>query len=295
MPTLIETLAAQRPVLTDGAWGTQLQARGLAVGACPDAWNLTHPERVQEIAEAYVAAGSRIILTNTFGANRLALQRCDLAHRTAEINRLGIEIARRAAGNRAYVFASLGPTGVPAATDAQRYAAFLEQAEALAEAGADALLLETMLDLREATLAVRGAKATELPVVACMAFGIGANVTSTLSGHSPEQIVASLMEAGADALGANCGTGAESLLEVCRRLRAATSLPLWMKPNAGLPTLIEGRAVYSIATEGFVAGAHSLLEAGADFIGGCCGTTPDLIRALAQTLSAHPESYDQPV
>ncbi|MCX7916013.1 MAG: homocysteine S-methyltransferase family protein, partial [Verrucomicrobiae bacterium] len=177
MNALIAQLIQRMPVITDGAWGTQLQARGLEVGQCPDVWNLTHPERVEEVARAYVEAGSQIILTNTFGANRIRLAETGYADQVVEINRQGVRISKRAAGTRALVFASMGPTGkmlVAGEVEAGAVAAaFAEQAEALKAGGADGIVVETMAELEEAQLAVRAAKATGLPVVACMVFDTG--------------------------------------------------------------------------------------------------------------------------
>ena len=288
MPNVIEELAAHRPVLTDGAWGTQLQARGLPIGACPDAWNLDRPHLVEEVARAYVAAGSRVILTNTFGASSLALARHGLADRAREINRIGVEISRRAAGSAAKVFASIGPTGKMLAmgevsADEVR-ASFLEQAEAMAEGGADAVVVETMTDLEEARLAVRAAVEAGLPVVACMVFDAGRDKDRTMMGVTPEQAVEALLEAGATAVGSNCGVGAREMLGVCRRIRAATSAPCWIKPNAGLPVLKDWRAVYQTTPQEFAEAAALLVDAGADFIGGCCGTGPEFIAALAKRL-----------
>jgi len=290
-PTLAALLSGH-VVLTDGAWGTQLQARGLAVGDFPDAWNLTHPDAVREVAEAYIAAGSQIILTNTFGANRLRLADNGLADQTALINRRGVELSRQAAGNQAKVFASIGPTGKllmsGEVTEDDLRTAFNEQAQALAEAGADAIVIETMADLTEATLAVQAAKATGLPVVACMVFDSGKNKDRTLMGVTPEQAATALGEAGADVVGANCGQGIAGFIPICRRMRTATERPLWMKPNAGLPELEGGRTVYRTKPEEFATHAQDLIQAGASFIGGCCGTSPAFIQALRQALASSP-------
>ena len=291
MNPLFTELLRHGPVVTDGAWGTQLQARGLPIGEFPDAWNLTQPARVEEVARAYVEAGSRVILTNTFGANRLRLLDHEpaLADRVSEINRAGAEISRRAAGDRAKVFASIGPTGklllAGDVTPDEMSAAFAGQAQALAAGGADALVIETMSDPEEASLAVAAAKATGLPVVACLVYDSGKDNDRTMMGTTPEQAAEALAAAGADAIGANCGQGIEGFIPICRRLRAATGLPLWMKANAGLPELVDARAVYRTTPEEFAAHAVPLREAGASFIGGCCGTTPDFIRAVVRALS----------
>jgi methionine synthase I (cobalamin-dependent) len=286
----IEAMIASGPVLTDGAWGTQLQAKGLEVGACPDAWNLSHPERVEEVARAYVDAGSRVILTNTFGSNRFILTRQGLAERVAEINRAGVEISRRAAAGKARVFASMGPTGVmlmmgETSPDELRQA-FADQAQAMADAGADAIVIETMSDLAEVQLAVEAAKATGLPVVACMTFDSGPKHDRTMMGVTPEQAAEKLSAAGADVIGSNCGQGVEGFHEICRRLAAATDRPVWIKANAGLPQLVDGQAVYTMSPQRFALHVPALIEAGAKFIGGCCGTTPLFIRAICATLHA---------
>jgi methionine synthase I (cobalamin-dependent) len=280
----ITQLLADGPVLTDGAWGTELQARGLAIGDFPDAWNLTHPERVEEVARAYVEAGSRVILTNTFGANRIRLAESDLASKVTEINRRGVEISRRAAAGRAFVFASIGPSGkmllAGEVTPEQLHAAFEEQARALAEGGADALVVETMSDLAEAKSAVAAARTTGLPVVACMVFDSGRDKDRTMMGTTPEQAAEALSATGADVIGANCGQGIAGFVKICQRLRAATERPIWIKPNAGLPELVEGRAIYHTAPASFASHVPALVTAGASFIGGCCGTSPLFITAV---------------
>jgi 5-methyltetrahydrofolate--homocysteine methyltransferase len=289
MHALIEELIGRGPVLTDGAWGTQLQARGLAIGEFPDVWNLSHPESVAAVAQAYVHAGSDIILTNTFGANRLRLADHQLADRTVEINRRGVEISQQAANGDALVFASIGPSGKmllneETTIDALRKA-FDEQARALADAGADGIVIETMSDLAEAQQAVIAARATGLPVVACMVFDSGRNKDRTLMGATPEEAALVLSLAGADVVGANCGQGISGFLPICQRLRAATPLPIWIKPNAGLPEIRAGQVVFPTHPEGFASHARALIEAGAAFIGGCCGTDPDFIRALKKEVT----------
>lgn len=283
---VIEQLLAKTPVVTDGAWGTQLQARGLKPGDCPDAWNLARPETVEEVARAYVEAGSRVILSNTFGSNRVTLARHGLAEKTVELNRAGAAISRRAAGERAKVFASIGPSGkvlvAGETTEDELRAAFTEQARALAEGGADALVVETMSDLAEAKIALEAAKATGLAVVACMVFDTGKNRDRTMMGNTPEQAAAELTAAGADVIGANCGVGIESYVAICRRLKAATSRPIWIKANAGLPELTGGTTTWKMTAETFAGYVPQLVEAGASFIGGCCGTSPEFIRAVAR-------------
>ncbi|HWB95405.1 MAG TPA: homocysteine S-methyltransferase family protein [Bryobacteraceae bacterium] len=286
---MLQRLLASGPVVADGAWGTQLQAMGLAPGECPDPWNLSHPEKVEEVARAYVEAGSQILLTNTFRANCISLPGPDA--RVADVNRAGVEISRRAAEGRALVFASMGPSGKMLAAGevepGQLRAAFREQAEALVRAGADALLLETFADLDEAKIALAAAhEAASCPVVVSLVFDSGRKRDRTMMGVMPEQAARELTDAGASAIGANCGNGIAAYVEICRRLNQATPLPIWIKPNAGLPELVEGRPVYRTTPEEFASHAPELIAAGARFIGGCCGTTPAFIRAVKQRIPA---------
>ncbi len=235
---MLPELIAKAPLAADGAWGTQLQARGLPIGYCPDLWNLEHPELVEDVAHAYVEAGSQVIITNTFRANRIAMPEGNLA----AINAAGVTISRRAAGDRAKVFASIGPSGrvlgAAEVTPGELVVAFEEQAKALAGAGADAILIETMADPEETKYAIAAAKSTGLPVVASMVFDSGRKGDRTMMGTTPEQAARELEAAGADVVGANCGRGIEGYVDVCRRMRAVTALPLWIKANAGMPELV---------------------------------------------------------
>ena len=288
MHRLIENLMKDGPVLTDGSWGTQLFKRGLPGGKPPDSWNLTNPEQVEEVARQYVEAGSRIILTNTFGANRYVLGKFGLADKVIEINAKGVEISKKAAGTTAYVFASMGPSGKMLITkdvsqdDLQQ--AFEEQAQAIVKAGADAIVVETMMDLSEARIAATAAKQTGLPVIACLVFDSGKQKDRTMMGNTPEQAVEVLSKIGVDGIGANCGQGIEGFIPICKRMRAATDLPLWMKPNAGLPETIQGQVVYKTTAQDFVRFVPELVQAGANFIGGCCGTDQEFIREIGKTL-----------
>ena len=276
-------------MISDGAWGTQLQARGLASGTTPDTWNLTHAEQVESVARAYVEAGSQVILTNTFRANAVAMHSSTETELDA-INRAGVAISKRAAGKHALVFASIGPMGKILISGEiggeQVTAAFAAQAQSLAGAGADALLIETMSDIEEARLAVEAARRTGLPVVASFAFDSGKNKDRTMMGATPEAVAVAMVEAGADAVGANCGVGVELSVPICKRLCAACDLPVWIKPNAGLPT-IEGTAIhYATSADYFASHYAALAEAGASFVGSCCGSTPDFIRALVAARKA---------
>lgn len=288
MSGLIDELLKNGPVITDGAWGTQLQALGLASGECPDGWDLTHPERVEQVPRAYVDAGSQVVLTNTFRANRIALADYGIADQVVAINKAGVEISRRAAGDRARVFASIGPSGkmlfAGQVSDNELQAAFAEQASALAEAGADALVIETMADVDEATIAVAAARATGLPVVACMVYDSGKDKDRIMTGRTPEEVARALTDAGAHVIGANCGQGIASYVAICRRLRAATDRPIWIKANAGVPQVVGEQVVYGVSAAEFASHVPEVVAAGASFIGGCCGTSPDYIRAIRQRI-----------
>jgi len=284
MHPVIESLIQEQPVLLDGAWGTELQARGLPVGQCSDVWNRTHPQEVEAVARAYAEAGSRIVLTNTFGGNRFTLADAGLAAEVAAINHAGAACSRRGAGAGCRVFGSMGPSGkmllMGDVSEEDLAEAFRVQAVALAEGGVDGLVVETMADLREATLAVEAAAATGLPVVGCMIYDSGPQRDHTMMGITPEQQAETLLAAGADLVGANCGQGIDGFIPLCARLHAASGRPVWIKANAGLPAMEDGKAVYRTTAADFASRVPALIAAGCGFIGGCCGTSPAFIRAV---------------
>ncbi|MBN2301691.1 MAG: homocysteine S-methyltransferase family protein [Lentisphaerae bacterium] len=277
--------------LLDGAWGTELERRGLLSGKIPELLNADHPGVIEDIARSYVEAGSEIILTNTFGANRFALERYAASERVEELATAGVNISRRAAGTKAKVFASIGPTGrivmMQEISAEQFKEAFTETLSALQKAGPDAVVLETFTELEELKLALQVVKDyCNIPVVACMSFSAGQDGTATIMGNSPEELVQVAEEYGAAAIGANCGIGPDIYLTVARRLRTATALPIWIKPNAGLPKIdADGRTKYPLGPDAFASYVPHLVEAGVSFLGGCCGTTPDHIRAIKKALN----------
>jgi 5-methyltetrahydrofolate--homocysteine methyltransferase len=288
---LVARLGAGRPVLGDGAMGTELFARGLAPGECPERWNVGRGEAVAAVARAYREAGSELVETNTFGASPLKLAAYGLEARAAELNRRAVELAREAVGDEVLVAGSVGPCGAllepyGEARAADVEASFAVQLEALAAAGVDAFCIETMTDLEEALLAVRaaGRVAPTVPVIATMTFDATPRGFYTLMGNGVADVARRLVEAGARVVGANCGNGIEVMVEVARAFRAATSAPLAIQANAGLPELRDGRLVYA-ETPGFYAErARGLVELGVAVIGGCCGTTPAHIAALRGVL-----------
>jgi methionine synthase I (cobalamin-dependent) len=291
---LLQQLLRNGPLLTDGAWGTELQKMGLVPGEIADCWNISHPEKVAAVARSYVEAGSSVILTNTFRANRVALEGQDAATKVHALNRRGVEISRSAAGHQAHVFASMGPSGkllmMEEITEKELFDAFAEQASALAEGGAEALVIETMSDLAEAGIALDAAKATGLPVAVCMVFDSGKDQDRTLTGVTPERAAKELTARGADVMGANCGKGIDRFTDVCRRLHASTDCPVWIKSNAGLPRVTGDTIVYDITPQKFASHVPRLVSSGASFVGGCCGTTPQFVRAMSQQLRSLPLS-----
>jgi len=284
----LSALLSGRLAVSDGAWGTELQKRGLGRGDCAEGWNLDHPDRVREVAESYVVAGSEVILTNTFGGNRFALERHGLAEHVTEVNEAGATISRAAAGESVLVAGSVGPTGkllmMGEVSAEEVRAAFDAQVEALRAGGVDLICVETMSDVEEALLAVEAAKSAGLPVVACMTYDSGPDKTRTMMGLEPAQTVPRLLAAGADVVGANCGLGIEGYARVCELIRAQTDGPVWIKPNAGLPERDGGQTVYRQSPEEFCSFVPALLNAGATVVGGCCGTTPEHIRLTVELL-----------
>ncbi|MEO1996901.1 MAG: homocysteine S-methyltransferase family protein [Planctomycetaceae bacterium] len=280
-PTLSELLD-HGPVLIDGAWGTELQRLGLASGRSAEQWNLTRPECVEQVARAYVDAGARVLLTNTFRANRMALRKDDLSDQFLEVNMAGVAIARRVVGNGCHIFGSLGASGVNPSADRVAWReieqSFREQAGLLADTGVDGLVIETMLDPTELQCGVTAAMETGLPVVACL---VVPPVDSETDQPSWARVVEQLEAIGTDVIGANCGCDINDSIAVCRMLNSMTSLPLWIKPNAGLPAVIDGRPVYRSYLGQAASYVNAIRAAGASFFGGCCGTTPEFIRACA--------------
>ncbi len=291
MGITIKSITSSTCLVSDGGWGTELQKLGLEPGASPDYWNIIHPENVSRVARSYVEAGSGIILTNTFGANKFLLSRHGLESRLEEINLRGARISKEAAEERALVFGSMGPTGKLLMTGEVReeevFDSFRRQAEALWQGGVDALLIETMSDVVEMKTAARAARQTApLPLVLSMTFDSGKEKMQTIMGVTPEQAVSEMEGAGAWMVGANCGAGPESYVKICRRMRAVTSKPIWVKANAGIPTMQCESLIYPEDAETFASFACDLRDAGANVIGGCCGTSPEYIRRLAARLAS---------
>jgi 5-methyltetrahydrofolate--homocysteine methyltransferase len=278
-----------RPLLGDGAMGTQLMLAGLAQGNCGEEWNLTHPEKVLAIQQRYADAGSDCILTNTFGGSRIMLNRHGNAGQVVEINSAAVEIVRRAFGNRpGYVIGDIGPFGglmepYGDFTEKQVRDAFEEQAKALVNAGADAIIIETQTGLEELQIAIESAKAAGAPcVIGSMAYDVtlDGETFRTMMGIDPERAAEFMQEHGADIVALNCGTGMDMphALKAVERYKKATDLPIMVQPNAGQPKLINMKVCYDETPEQMVRGVVPLLQAGTSILGACCGSTPEHIR-----------------
>jgi methionine synthase I (cobalamin-dependent) len=274
----------------DGSKGVMLQLQGLTGEETSESWNLFHPERVQEVYRLYRAAGSDALQTNTFPGNRHSLDKYGLGDRAYEINHAGVRLAKEIAGDDRFVIASVGPTGAllaPAGdlTFDQVYEAFTDQMRAIAAAGADAVNIETFTDLAELRIAILAAREnTRLPVIASVSFD-GDNGRKTLSGNPPEVCAIVAQTLGAGMVGANCSSGPDLLVEIIAKMKEVAAVPLVVKPNAGLPEVIDGRVVFKETPDRFVSFAGRFLSDGVRLIGGCCGTTPDFIAALRRQLS----------
>ncbi len=272
----------------DGSKGTMLQKMGLAAEECPELWNLKHPEKVKELYASYIEAGSDVIQTNTFGANRSVLEKFNLQDKVSEINSASVRLAKEAAGNRAYVAASIGPTGKllePSGdlTFEQAYNVFKEQVISVTQAGADIINFETITDLCEMRAAILAARENSpLPIIASMTFEPNGY---TLMGNSPATCALVCQSLGVDLIGANCSTGPESLLEITKQFHSFSSLPLSVKANAGLPLCSGDNITYNETPETFKSTVNDFIESGVRLIGGCCGTTPEFISAIKDELS----------
>lgn len=280
----LEKIAGDHIYVADGAMGTLLYAKGIFINRCFDELNLSQPELVKEVHREYLAAGAEIIETNTYGANSFKLAPHGFRRKVREINRAGAQLAREEAGERALVAGSVGPLGRALVAVAQRNQdeariAFREQIEALAEGGVDLIVIETMSDLDELTIAIREARQVcDLPVVASVTFK---DDHSTVFGDTPQEAARVIAAAGADVAGANCSIGPKVTLECIERMRVASSLPLSAMPNAGAPQFIEGRFIYLSSPEYMAEYARRfILKAGVRIVGGCCGTTPEHIKAI---------------
>ena len=282
-------LIKERTVLLDGAMGTQLIERGMQKGDCPEMWNIERSQDLKEIHSNYFKAGADIATTNTFGANAVKLKSFDLQDRVLELNKAAVEIAKSVCPDNGYIAGDIGPTGIflPPVGDGnieEFYQAYLEQAKALADAGVDFLIIETQYDLNEAIEAVKAAKTTGLPVFVTLTFDKKKRGYFTIMGNRADKAMKAMEENGADAAGANCTLGSEEYLGLLTELKKGTNLPIILQPNAGQPEMVDGKPTYRETAKEFCENAKKLVEAGANIIGSCCGSTPEFTKKLRELI-----------
>jgi 5-methyltetrahydrofolate--homocysteine methyltransferase len=277
--------------LCDGAMGTELQKRGLAVGVCPEEYNVTNPKIIKEIHQDYFNAGARLVETNTFGANSLRLKFYGFENRVREFNIAGALLAREVCPINSFVAGSIGPLGemiepLGEISEQHAYNVFAEQIKALQEGGVDVLFIETMMALDEAIIAVKSAKEnSNLPVSITMTFELGKAGLRTPWGVDIKTAVDALSRLGVDIIGANCGRGFDEMIEVIKEMKSLTELPILVQANAGLPEWVDGVSVYTETPEMIAPKVEKIISLGVKLIGGCCGTTPAHIKKMNAVIS----------
>lgn len=293
MKKITDALKSGKILVSDGAWGTALAAQGLQPGECPELWSLDHFEIVRGIAQQYLDAGADLVGTNSFGANRLKLENFGLQNRCSEINLRAAQASREAANGR-WVLGSIGPTGrmllLGDTTPEELYDAFREQAQALEKGGADAVCIETMSDLEEAGIAIRAAKEnTGLEVICTFTFEkTKKGEYRTMMGVTPAMAAEQLHAAGADIIGTNCGNGMERMADIVREMKeVCPDAWILVHANAGLPQNLDGVDYYPETPEEMGRLTEAVLRAGANIVGGCCGTTPAHIRAIRHAVDRY--------
>jgi 5-methyltetrahydrofolate--homocysteine methyltransferase len=292
LKNILNQLNKKKILVSDGAWGTFLHEMGLRPEECPESWNLNFPERVSEIPRKYFNAGADIVLTNSFGASPFKLDHYGLRDKTFEINQAAAQISKKSAEKNKLVFGSIGPTGIVLlmgeVSEEELYEGFKEQVLGLVKGGVDAICVETMSALDEAILAIKAAKEnTNLEVVCTFTFEKTLKGEfRTMMGVSPAQMVESVMQAGADVIGTNCGNGMKDMIEIVSEIRKVDPhTPILVHANAGKPEVRAGKTVFPESPKEMASFISIIVNAGANIVGGCCGTTPEHIQKIAQTVN----------
>lgn len=291
MEIILEQVKSGKILLSDGAWVTFLQEEGLAQGECPELWNIEHRDVVLKIAKSYVDAGSDMIGTNTFGGNKIKLNHYGFGSRTYELNKAGAEISREGAGDDKIVIGSIGPSGkmliMGDVTEEELYDSFADQIKGLTDGGVDALCIETFFDIEEAEIALRAAREnSNLEVILTFSFDKTSDGNyNTMMGFSPK-VVVKHFEKKVDFIGTNCSNGFEDMIGIVKEMREINdSIPILVHANAGIPIVLDGDVKYPDTPKIMADLTPKLIEAGANLIGGCCGTTPEHIRMIKEAIN----------
>ena len=288
MKKITDRVKQGKILVSDGAWGTFLHAKGLKPGQCPELWNIEHADEVFDIAKSYIDAGADMVETNSFGGSSFKLIHYGLADRASELNQAAAAISRRAAGDK-FVLGSVGPTGkilmMGEVTPEEVYESFKEQVIALEKGGADAIIIETFTDIDEARLAIKAAKEnTSIEVICTMTFERTVDGEyRSMMGVSPTEMMQELVPEGVDIIGANCGNGIEGMIRIVKEIRLCNAvIPVLIHANAGMPVYDDGKTVFPETPEQTASYVKAIIDAGVNIIGGCCGTTPEHIRQIAR-------------
>jgi 5-methyltetrahydrofolate--homocysteine methyltransferase len=290
MKSLLAALQGGKILVSDGAWGTLLHEQGLQPGECPELWNITHRKEVKNVAQGYIDAGADMILTNSFGGSPFKLDHYHLRDKAAKLNEEAAAISREAAGANRFVLGSMGPTGailmMGEVSEKELFDGFALQADALKKGGVDALCIETMSAIDEACVAISAAKDTGLEIICTFSFEKAASGNyRTMMGVTPAEMVQAVIQAGASIIGTNCGNGISGMIDIVREIREIDpTTPVLVHANAGKPMVFNGKTVFPETPEMMASQIKELIVSGANIIGGCCGTTPEHIRAIVSEI-----------